>query len=455
MKNLLILLLTLAIQPASAQSTVNSDEREIIFRGVTVIPMDKNQILEDKDVVVRYGKITAINPTGRTKPGKNALIIEAKGKFLMPGLAEMHAHVPPIDDIAPMKDVLKLFVLNGVTTIRGMLGHPRHIELRGMINGGTIMGPHFYTSGPSFNGLSVKSPEGADKMVRDQKAMGYDFLKLHPGLTRANFDAIVKTAKEVKIPYAGHVSSGVGIWHAIESDYATIDHLDGFIEGTVPGIEAMTDQEIGFFGLFASAKANESKIPDLVKGLKAHKTWIVPTQCLAERWIAADKTTEQMLSAPEMKYMDKKTLDSWAENKNRQMSTPGYTAEGAANFIKLRRKLILECQRGGVGMLLGSDAPQVFNVPGYSVHHELRYMVEAGLTPFEALQSGTVNVAAFYGKSSTEGAIKPSYVSDLILLNGNPLLDINQTQNIEGVMMGKYWMDKSYREAELAKLVKN
>ncbi len=156
-----------------------------------------------------------------------------KGKYLIPGLAEMHAHVPPIDDMEPMKDVLFLFAANGITTIRGMLGHPKHLELRSKIQSGEVLGPRLFTTGPSINGMSVTSPESGAAMVRKQKEAGYDFLKLHPGLTRDKFDAIASTANEVQIPFVGHVSFGVGVWRAIDAGYSSIDHLDGFIEGLV------------------------------------------------------------------------------------------------------------------------------------------------------------------------------------------------------------------------------
>ncbi len=454
MKYLFLFILLACFEKSSAQTWIDSQNREIIFRSVNVIPMDTERVLENQDVVVRGGKIVAVGPTGKVKYATGATWVEAKGKFLIPGLAEMHAHVPPVDDLQPMKEVIMLFITQGVTTIRGMLGHPRHLELRAMIQKGEILGPHFYTSGPSFNGLSVKTVEGADKMVRQQKEMGYDFLKLHPGLTRENFKAIVTTAKEVKIPYAGHVSSGVGVWRAIDADYATIDHLDGFIEGLVPGIESMTDQEIGFFGLFASKQADQTQIPKLINGLREHHIGVVPTQCIAERWVAADKSVEQLRAAPEMIYMDTKTLDSWAENKNRQMTNPLYNKEEVENYIRLRRKLIYECNKNGVRLLLGSDAPQVFNVPGFSIHHELQYLVDSGLTPYEALRSGTVNVAEFFNASGDSGTIKIGNVSDLVLLNGNPLLDIHQTTKIEGVMLGNKWLSSDFIAAELKKLVK-
>jgi len=437
-----------------AQAPVDSRKQVIVFKSVNVVPMDTERVLENQDVVVRDGKIESISPSGSAKIDLRALVVEAKGKFLMPGLSEMHAHIPPNDNITAQKEVLTLFAVNGVTTIRGMLGHPTHIELREQVKRGEVLGPKIFTSGPSFNGLSVKTPEGGDKMVRDQKAMGYDFLKLHPGLTLTNFNAIVKAANEVGITYGGHVSSGVGVWRAVDVNYSTIDHLDGFIEGMVPGIEAMTDQEIGFFGLFVGKKADMSQLPRLIEALREHRVWVVPTQALAERWIAADKSPDQLRAAPEMKYMDPKTLDSWTENKKRQMAVPGYNAADVADYIAIRRRIIKACSQGGVGLLLGSDAPQVFNVSGFSIHHELRYLVDSGLTPYEALKTGTVNVAAFYNASATSGTVTAGKVADLVLVNANPLQSISATTSIDGVMVGGKWLSRGYLDSELKRLEK-
>lgn len=132
-----------------------------------------------------------------------------------------------------MKDVLLLFVANGVTTIRGMLGHPKHLELRKMINNGELIAPRFYTSGPALNGESVKTQDDAVRMVKEEKQAGYDFLKILPGLTQDNFDAMARTAHEQNIPFAGHVSYHVGVWKAIEAKQQTIDHMDAFVEGLI------------------------------------------------------------------------------------------------------------------------------------------------------------------------------------------------------------------------------
>lgn len=450
MKRLFVFLL-LCSTGGYSQQLIDSRQREIVFTSVNVVPMDTEQILANQTVVIRDGKIEAIGKN--LKYNKTALVIDGKGKYLIPGLAEMHAHVPPNDNLESHKEVLFLFAANGITTIRGMLGHPSHISLRSKINSGEVFGPRFYTSGPSFNGLSVKTAERGAEMVREQKAAGYDFLKLHPGLTKETFAAISTTANEIKIPFAGHVSFGVGVWRAIEAGYSSIDHLDGFVEALVPGIETMTEQQAGLFGMFAAEQADESGIPKLMEQLKAKNIWVVPTQSLADRWFDADYTGDVFLKDSDSKYMSKQTITQWIESKKNLMANPQYNAGKIENFIKLRRKLILECQKNGVGLLLGCDAPQIFNVPGFSTHNELKYLVDAGLTPYQALRTGTVNVAAYLNLNDG-GTIKAGNVADLILIDGNPLTDVTNTKKISGVMLRGQWLSKPEIDAGLKKIQK-
>ncbi|HZY80001.1 MAG TPA: amidohydrolase family protein [Cyclobacteriaceae bacterium] len=429
---------------------VDNTNKEIIITNVSVIPMDTERVLENQSVIVKNGVITYVGDAKNAKPSKDATKVDGKGKFLIPGLAEMHAHVPPNGDIDQAKDVLALFLANGITTTRGMLGHPNHLKLRTMINNGEVVAPHFYTTGPSFNGQSVKTPERGAEMVREQKAAGYDYLKLHPGLTKETFPAIASTAKEVGIPFAGHVSFGVGVWRAIDAGYSSIDHMDGFIEAITPGIDTLAEQETGLFGSWIAINADESKIPNLVSKLAEKKIWVVPTQALAERW-QSPQPASVYLNTPEMKYMKPEDLKNWENAKNGYLNNPNYSKEKAEALIRVRRNMLRQCQKGGVGLLLGSDAPQIFNVPGFSAHHELKYLVDAGLTPYEALRTGTVNVATYLGKTNS-GSIKAGNESDLVLLGGNPLKDINQTKAVEGVMIGKKWLSKEYIASELKRL---
>jgi len=334
-----------------------------------------------------------------------------------------------------------------------MLGHPKHLELRAMVGNGQVPGPHFYTTGPSFNGMSVTSPEQASEMVQKQKSLGYDFLKLHPGLTRAEFDAIAKTARAVNIPYVGHVSFGVGVWHAIESEYSSIDHLDGFVEGLVPGIENMTEQQTGLFGMFVADRADERQIPRLTRALRENNIWVVPTQSLAERWFHPDYDATSFKNDPHAIYMSPPVVEQWITAKKNLLANPSYDPRKIKDFVALRRRLIKACQDAGVGLLLGCDAPQVFNVPGFSTHNELEYLVAAGLTPYEALMTGTLNVAKYLNQSDA-GTIRVGAVSDMVLLNSNPLTDIRNTRDIAGVMIGSRWLSREFIDLELKKLEK-
>jgi imidazolonepropionase-like amidohydrolase len=436
---------------ASGQSKVSSSDKHIVFVNVNVIPMDQERVIANQTVIIRDGKVSAMG--SKLKYPKNAVVVNATGKYLIPGLAEMHAHVPPVDDIGPMKEVLMLFALNGVTTIRGMLGHPRHLELRSMIRKGEVTGPRFFTTGPSFNGMSITSPQAGAEAVRRQKQAGYDYLKLHPGLSREKFDSIAVTAKRVGIPFAGHVSFGVGVWRAIDAGYSSIDHLDGFVEALVPGIEKKTEQEAGLFGMFVADEADESRIDKLMQALKSNNIWVVPTQALAERWFSPAYSPEDFLKDPHAKYMKKETVDQWLSSKQNLQQNPSYDIAKMNDFVKLRRRLIKACQDHDVGLLLGCDAPQVFNVPGFSTHHELRYLVDSGLTPYQALRTGTVNVAKYLDMPDA-GAIRPGAVADLVLLAANPLEDISATAAIDGVVLNGVWLPKEFIQLELKKLEK-
>ena len=427
---------------------------EIVFSNVRVIPMDRDTVLDNQIVVAKDGKITAIGEAGLVSFGDDALVIDATGKYLMPGLAEMHAHVPPVDDLEPMEEVLALFALNGVTTIRGMLGYPKHLELRDKIRSGEITGPRFYTAGPPLDGDNIKTPAEAVAAVRAQKRAGYDFIKiLMPGLTKECFDALAATAKEVNMPFAGHVPPQVGARGAIEAGYATIDHMDGFIESMVPGIDKMSTEEVGLFGMFVADRADTSQMPALVRALSDHHIGVVPTQSLAERWFAPGRSSASLAAEPEMQYVKPKELKNWAATKNEIMTDARYDSLTLVRFTQIRRKMIAECNKAGVLLLLGSDAPQVFNVPGFSLHHELQYLVDAGLTPYEALRTGTVN-AAFFFKKGDASVVKTGAVSDLILLNANPLEDISNSRSIEGVLLGDRWFSKNFIERTLNALRK-
>src|SRR5262245_10211346 len=235
------------------------------FVGVSVLPMDKNAVVPNQTVIVRQQKIAWVGPAGSAKIPADATRVDGKGKFLMPGLAEMHAHIPGgTQPDSAVERTLFLYVAGGVTTIRGMLGDPRHLSYRSSVANGAVLGPRIYTSGPSFNGKTAPTKEAAVEAVVQQKKLGYDLLKIHPGVPRDAFDALAAKAHELKIPFAGHVPAQVGLQRAIEARYRSIDHLDGYIEALAGKPEASQ-----FFGVNLVNDIDENKLPALVKATRA------------------------------------------------------------------------------------------------------------------------------------------------------------------------------------------
>ena len=414
------------------------------FVGVSVIPMDEERVLENQTVLVTDQKITRIGPSGEVEIPDGAVTIDGQGLFLMPGLAEMHAHIP--SSRAPeeyVENTLFLYVANGITTIRGMLGEPMHLDLRAQSATGKILAPRIYTSGPSLNGNSVGSAEQASRMVREQKEAGYDFLKLHPGLTRANFDAIVTAANEVRITYGGHVSLDVGLDRTLEAQQATIDHLDGYVESLA---NAIPGEESQFFGLNFIEFADLGRMTQLAQQTVNAGVWNVPTMSLFPEFFG---NVDDLLARSDIRYVSKRQAQGWAGNIRQRQANPLFSTENGILMVDLRREVLKELHDAGAGILLGSDAPQIFNVPGFSMHEELAEFVESGLSPFEALQTGTVNVAVFYGVLDERGTIAEDMIADLILVRGNPLEDVANVRNPAGVMVQGRWIPGSEIEERL------
>jgi len=437
------------------KSQENISDTAILITNATIIDVKNGALLENRQVVIDSGKIKQISETV-TNAQKYKTTIDGKGKFLMPGLAEMHAHIPPPSTSQTrINETLFLYLSNGITTIRGMLGDPAHLLLRKKVENSEILSPRIFTSSPSLNGNSIKTTEEAVTKVTAYQKAGYDFLKIHPGIQLEIFNQAVKTAKEVGIPFAGHVPVDVGVRHAMKSGYSSIDHVDGFLEGLVPQSANVKPTDNGFFGYNFTPLADTAKIDELVAMAKEHEVWIVSTQSLYERWFAPI-SADKMLKESEMKYMPVTTLKNWKERKNQYtVDNPDFNLEQWEKFNSIRRQLMKKLQDDGHGMLLGSDAPQLFNVPGFSIHHEIDGMLRAGLTPLEIIKSGTINPATYFDMDDTFGQIKEGLDADMILVNANPLEDIKALKDISGVMVRGRWLSKETIDQKLAEIAKN
>lgn len=425
------------------------------FVDVSVIPMDRERVLPHQTVIVRGDRIVEIGPAASVKVPGAGTRVDGPGKFLLPGLAEMHAHIP--GGQAPdsvVERTLFMYVSGGITTVRGMLGHPSHLELRTRAARGELVSPTIYTSGPSFSGNTVPTPGAAAKAVTEQKQAGYDFLKIHPGVGREVFDTLAATASRVGIRFAGHVPLEIGLTRALEARYATIDHLDGYVEALVRKGAPVGAAQSAFFGINLGESVDESGLAALVEATKRAGVWNVPTQVLMENLLGPE-TAEALAARPEMRYVQAQSLSQWAETKREILPETESTPASASRVMALRRKLIKALHAAGAGLLLGSDAPQIYNVPGFSTHRELESLVAAGLTPYQALETGTRNVAVFFATLRETGTVEVGKRADLVLLDADPLADVRNTTRRAGVMLRGKWLPKAEIDARLAAIARS
>lgn len=435
-----------AAGPMKQDAVVDKAPGDFAFVNVTVIPMDRAGVLADQTVFVSDGRIQAIGATLRMGSRAGYTVIDGRGKFLIPGLAEMHAHIPGAN--APeqlVRDIMFLYVANGVTTIRGMLGAPNQLALRDQVKRGGITGPTIFVGAPSLNGQSAPTAEAATRLVRVHKAAGYDFLKLHPGLTRPVYDAIGEAAREAGITFAGHVSAGVGLEHTLEAKQSTIDHLDGYLEASLP--EPLRSRMMAGpvpFGEWVPA-VDPARVRYWAGRTRDAGTWNVPTAFLWESFYSAE-SPEEAAQRREMRYASPRQVNQWMQQKRnmtQSQQAQGVRAEDIDRFLELRRLALRALGDSGALLLMGTDSPQMFNVPGFALHREVVVMQEVGLTPFQILASGTRNVALYAERDlkldGRFGSIVPGNRADLVLLDADPLLNVRNLARRSGVMAGGRW----------------
>ena len=257
----------------------------VAFVNVNVVPMSSERVAPAQTVITEDGVVTEIGSVDEIRIPKNAITVDGTDRFLMPGLAEMHAHVPDAAS-ANLDRYFSLWVANGVTIVRGMLGGSSHLGLRQQLLGGEVFGPRLITSGPSLNGRTVSGAPDARRKVREQAALGYDFIKIHPGLSTDEFSALAETANALGIPFAGHVPVSAGVEAALAHNMATIDHLDGYFVALLPSDSYRSGGYGGLFDVMLAGELEGERIKDVAVATAATATWNVPTQVLVEQLIS-------------------------------------------------------------------------------------------------------------------------------------------------------------------------
>ncbi len=415
------------------------------FIDVNVVPMDEERILENYTVIVRDGRIYSVAPSDDAQIPDNAEQIDGSGKYLMPGLTEMHGHIPGSDNPQYTEDVLFLYLSNGITTVRNMAGNPYHIELREKVKDGEVLGPTIFAATPWLSSNTIPEPGDAERIVRDFKEAGYDHIKMG-SLPLDTYLAVAESANEIGLPFAGHIPEEVGLVNALEAGQKSIDHYDRYVEFLVPDDAGWDGSNPGFFGSAVVHMADEDRISDAVDRTIEAGTWNVPTLSLVEH-LASSEAPEEMGEWPEMKYMPADVVEGWMESKHDYQGRNDFQPDAANRLVEIRQKLTKELHDRGAPIALGSDAPQFFNVPGFSIHHEMEMMVATGLTPYEVLVTGTKNPAIYFDTPEEFGTVQENRRADLILLNSNPLQDIANVRDRAGVMVrGEWWTEQEIQD---------
>ena len=403
---------------------------------VTVLPMTGTEILEHQTVIIQGKDITAVGPAYEVDIPMDANRIDGSGRYLLPGLAEMHGHIPdPINSPEYTHSVLFLYLANGVTTVRGMLGEEGQLALRDRANRGEILSPMLFLAGPPFSGGSIDSPDQAEQRVRRQQQDSWDYLKVLPGLTRAEYDAMSRAAKEVNIPWIGHVPEDVGLLHALNMGQQTFDHIDGYIR-YLDGADGPVDEE---------------KLSNVIQRTKESGAWIIPTMAVWETLMGA-APLGQVTGYRELNYLPPDIVEQWTRSHRNRLNDPDFNPDRAQRIVRNRMTILNAMHQADVRILFGTDSPQQFSVPGFSIHREVQRMLDAGMPPHDILLTATRNVGEYVGEKASLGTIEPGKLANLLLLESNPLEEMNRLTDRAGVMIQGRWLPEKRIQAHLSEL---
>lgn len=445
LRNLSVLFLTALVSfGAQAQTAAPT----LVFAHVNVIDATGAPVQSDMSVVVREGRIVDIERSSAARIPEHATVIEGSGKYLMPGLWDMHVHTAFGDWVPPDENMLRLFVANGVTGVRDMGSDLAVVEKwRAEIAAGKLLGPRMIIAGPMLDGPTPRFPASAPvanaadgaRIVSELKAQGVDFIKIQSLIPRDGYFAAAKQAKELGITFVGHVPDTVRAAEASNAGQRSIEHFTGIFEGC----STIEDQLIrGPKSLGRNVSTfDPARAKALIALMAKNQTWQVPTLVWERgQWLidAIDQSHDLLIKYAPAAWKAR-TWPMFTESILKDMDTDPLSVR--KKFVQMELDMTLAMFKAGVPFMAGTDtAAGVHVFPGFSLHEELALFVKAGLTPMQALQTATLNPAKFLGREAEMGTIEKNKAADLVLLDANPLDAIENTRKIRGVVLaGRYY----------------
>jgi imidazolonepropionase-like amidohydrolase len=421
-------------------------QRPLVFTHVTVIDGADSTPRPDQTVIIRGNRIAAVTPSRSARIPADARIVDGRGKFLIPGLWDMHVHTATVGGRA----VLALYVANGVTGVRDMAGDwPTLTAFRDDIASGRLVGPRVIASGPYLEGGNIPIPHilartpdegraGVDSLVR----LGVDFVKVHGQLTRDTYFAITRRARERGIAVAGHVPRVVGSADASDSGQRSIEHLLAIPVQCTPA-ESIALQP-RFRVQAALGRCSSQDLAPLYARFVRNDTWVTPT-FVAQYEVAA--WPGRALPGDSLAHYLPDSLRRYVAGIFPMPDSipPGADSVGLAMFAK-RLAQVATMHRAGVRVLTGTDAPLRNSPPGFGIHEELVLLARGGLSPFEIIRAATLEPARYFRALDSLGTIAPGKLADLVLLDANPLDDIRNTRRIAAVVANGRLYDAKDRE---------
>jgi imidazolonepropionase-like amidohydrolase len=432
----------------------------------------------DYTVIVEGTHVATIGSSASAALPRNAKVIDGSGKFLIPGLADMHIHLTGAGEPTGSREfIIPLLVANGITTVRDMGGRVEALkQLREEINSGKRVGPQMFFTGPYLDGnppsfqpsIVVQNAAEATAAVDQLKKEGVDFIKVQSRLLPDPYYAIAREAKKQEIRFIGHVPDSITATDASNAGQSSIEHLTGVLLDCSTREDELRQRQLTpppTHETKAQADArdrqwtkdlldsySQERGDKLIQTFLANQTWQVPTFPVLVHIGFLTPATD-LKNDPKMKYVPKKTQDTWQQGRDEQIDHRSQEEfELRAEVVQRSLQIVGKMNAAGVPIMAGTDSTAPNVIPGFSLHEDLAYLVQAGLTPLQALQAATAGPAEFLHRTAEQGTIAAGKRADLVLLDANPLEDIHNTQKIRAVILDGRLLDRPDLDALLTEV---